>query len=157
MKKHAIELSAILLGLLALAAAGVLLFYIAGLASTPWLLCAALALLGGYVALLALFLVTNTRRPHGIDPNVAPVLTLHRDPFGQTSEELRQGVLLPDQRPYGRRASDDSAVVQRLIDRLERDDSARPAPPTTPAWALDLMQNHEPDTGLAIPPVEEQS
>jgi hypothetical protein len=44
--------------------------------------------------------------------------------------------------------SDDRHVVERLIDRLEKDDSTRPPPVTTPQWALDLQQTNGGSTPL---------
>jgi hypothetical protein len=138
MRRHAITITAASLGFIGLAATGVFLFYITDLAPIQALLLAFVALLGAFYALLALLLVTNTRRPAGIDPNEPRAV----DPFGQTTDELRGAVFLPDKRPYGRRSEDDMAVVKRLIGKLEEQDLSRPPPMATPAWALDLQQEH---------------
>jgi hypothetical protein len=127
------------LGMIWLLSIGVIFFYVAGLVNIAALLGAVVAQIAVFLVTSALLLTTNTRRPAGIDPN-APLVKHSRDPFSQTTDELRGAVLLPDSRPYGRRISDDRHVVERLIDRLEKDDEKRPAPVSTPQWALDLQQ-----------------
>jgi len=146
--KRSLAIACGVLGLVALISTGVLLFYVTDLAPIQALLLAFVALLGAFVTLLVITLVSNTRRPAGIDPNAPPRRV---DPFGATTDELRGAVLLPDSRPYGRRISDDRHVVERLIDRLEKDDSARPPPVTTPQWALDLQQTNGDATPLEEP------
>jgi len=151
LKRHAITITAAALGLVGLAAFGAFLFYVTDLAPLQVLLGAFVALLGAFVALLLITMVTNTRRPYGVDPNAAPPHRARSDPFAATTDELRQPVLLPDAKPYGRRNSDDAAVVARLIDRLEQDDAQRPPPANgTPKWALDLIADSE-AAGLHIP------
>lgn len=137
--KRSLAIVAGALGALWLISVGVLLFYIAGLAGVPLLLAAVVCQIAVFLVAAALLLVTNTRRPAGIDPNAPP---LPIDPYGDTTDGLmKHAIMLPDRKPYGRRAADDTAVVQRLIDRLEKDDAARPAPAQTPQWALDLQAN----------------
>lgn len=146
MRRYAIAITASVLGIVGLGATGVFLFFVAGLWSVPYLLIAFVALLGSFYALLSLLLTTNTRRPAGIDPNARPP-----DPFGQTTAELRDAVMVGE-RPYGRRGSDDTEVVKRLINKLEQDDSERPPPPATPKWALDLQQNNDASGLFPDPP-----
>ncbi len=99
---------------------------------------------------LALLLVTNTRRPKGLDPDM-PVPAKRVDPFALSAEEERAGVFLPDGRPYGRRQRDDTTVVKRLINSLDESDIKRPPPPSTPQWALDLQQSDAATDALFTP------
>jgi hypothetical protein len=99
---------------------------------------------------IALLLVTNTRRPKGVDPDT-PVPAKKVDPFALSAEEERAGVFLPDGRPYGRRLRDDTTVVKRLIDAPEVVDTRRPPPQSTPQWALDLQQSAAAMDALAPP------
>lgn len=99
---------------------------------------------------LALLLVTNTRRPQGIDPDT-PVPAKKVDPFALSAEEERAGVYLPDGRPYGRRLRDDSTVVKRLIDAPEAAAPRAPPPQSPPQWALDLQQSPAATDALALP------
>jgi hypothetical protein len=93
---------------------------------------------------LAVLLITNTRRPWGIDQNLGPTYSMlpmeEVDPYGTSTEELlRHAVQLPDGNGYGRRQSDDPTVVRRLVSAVERDD--RPLPPKLerPAWATEML------------------
>jgi hypothetical protein len=99
---------------------------------------------------IALLLVTNTRRPKGVDPDT-PVPAKRVDPFALSAEEERAGVFLPDGRPYGRRLRDDTTVVKRLIDAPEAADIRRPQPEPTPQWALDLQQSAAATDAFAPP------
>ena len=101
---------------------------------------------------IALLLVTNTRRPKGVDPDTM-VPAKKVDPFALSAEEERAGVLLPDGRPYGRRLRDDTTVVKRLIDSPEAAETRRPPPQPTPQWALDLQQSAAATDALATPVV----
>jgi len=141
LRQHAITITAAILGLVWLGSIATQLFFVAGLATIPYLIAAIVGQIAAFLIASAVLLVTNTRRPAGVDPNVPP---RRRDPFGMTSDELqRDAVMLPDARPYGRRVHDDVAVVKRLIGRFEDEDSLRPAPKSTPAWAIELQQQHE--------------
>ena len=140
MKRHAIPLTSAALGAIWLAANGVMLFYAASLVPLAALLIAFGALSGAFGLALAILIASNTRRPAGIDPNAPPVSV---DPFAMSSEDLKNAVLLADNMPYGRRKHDDSAVVKRLIGKFEDEDRQRPPPATTPAWALELQEQHE--------------
>jgi hypothetical protein len=99
---------------------------------------------------IALLLVTNTRRPKGVDPDT-PLPAKKVDPFALSAEEERAGVLLPDGRPYGRQLRDDTTVVKRLNDASEAADTSRPPPQPTPQWALDLQQSADAMDALATP------
>jgi hypothetical protein len=99
---------------------------------------------------IALLLVTNTRRPKGVDPDT-PLPAKKVDPFALSAEEERAGVLLPDGRPYGRRLRDDTTVVKRLIDAPEAADTRLPQPEPTPQWALDLQQSAAATDARATP------
>lgn len=142
------------LGVIWLAAIAVQLFFVAGLAPIAALIGAIVAQIAVFLVASALLLVTNTRRPAGIDPN-APLRP--RDPFGASTDDLLRPAVMVGAQPYGRRHSDDANVVHRLIDRLEKDDAARPTPASAPQWALDLQQNHETATGLFPDPLPEDS
>lgn len=152
MKRHAIPLIAALLGLVWLISTGVLLFFVAGLATIPYLLIAFVAMNGAFLISAAILIASNTRRPAGIDPNAPPVSV---DPFSMSSDDLKNAVLLADNMPYGRRKHDDSAVVKRLIGKFEEDDAAPPPPKDTPQWALDLQEQHPESRGALPTPPEE--
>jgi len=137
MRRHAIAITAALLGAIWLAAIAIQLCFVAGLAGIPWLIGAIVAQIAAFLISGSLLLVTNTRRPYGIDPNAPPVRAA--DPFGQTSDELRSAAIVGGL-PYGRRVHDDVAVVKRLIGKFEAEDAQRPAKGGTPPWALDLMK-----------------
>jgi hypothetical protein len=139
-KRHAITITAAVLGAIWLAAIAVQLCFIAGIAGIPWLIGSIVAQAAILLVSGAVILVTNTRRPYGIDPN-APAR--QADPFGQTTDELRDAIYLPDRRPYGRRTEDDMQVVKRLIGKLEENDTQRPPPAATPQWAIDLQTEHD--------------
>lgn len=131
------------MGLVWVVATGVFLFFAADLVPIPWLLVAFGAMDGAFGLALALLITTNTR------------VAWQTDPYAQTTDDLlRTGVMIGD-RPYGRRAHDDSAVVKRLIDKLEQTDAARPPPPDTPQWAADLVKQSE-AAGLLIPDAREE-
>gem|GEM_PF-2251310 len=164
MKRHAIEATAGALCVLWLLATGVLLFYAAGLATIPYLLIAFVVMQGAFLVLLTCLLVTNTRRPFGVDPNASTATprqpapaNRERDPFAATTDELRPRVVLNDGFPYGSRRSDDVSVVRRLIDRLETDDGARPVPDSAPSWALDLVESHAAEIFPDAPKESEES
>jgi hypothetical protein len=141
LKRHAITITAALLGTIWLAAIAVQLCFIAGLAGIPWLIGSIVAQAAILLVSGAIILVTNTRRPAGIDPNAPHVAV---DPFAMSSEDLRNAVLLADNMPYGRRKQDDTAVVKRLIGKFEEEDAQRPPPKDgTPSWALDLLSENE--------------
>lgn len=146
--RRSIEITASVLGLIWLATIAIHLLFIAGLVDIAALIGAIVAQCGIFLVSGALLLVTNTRRPAGIDPN-APPIAQAVDPFGQTSDELRSAVLLPDRQPYGRRKHDDVNVVKRLIGKFEDEDALRPPPAETPRWALDLQESEA--AGLHIP------
>ena len=116
-----------------LSSVAILLLFLASLAGVPALVGALVALIGVSGIGGGILLVTNTRPP-AARPS---------DPFSQTTEELRPGVLLPDGRPYGRRERDDTAVVKRIIDKFKEEDAERAPPETTPKWALNLMGSEE--------------
>lgn len=134
MRHRPIELTTALLGTLWLAAIAIELCSIAGLVGIEWRISAIVVHVAVFVIAAALLLTTNTRRPAGVDPN-AP----RNGHAGDAPDALRPGVLLPDNRPYGRRAADDRAVVDRLSEVLEDAASRRPGPARTPEWALNLM------------------
>jgi len=136
-----IYFTASVLGLLGLA--GVIVMLIA-MADVPkqsyYLLITAFGLLTVALAgALAVLLATNTRRPWGIDPNLGPHYSVYKeevDPYGSSTEELlRHAVQLPDGNGYGRRQSDDTAVVRRIAS------AERPLPPTPerPTWATEML------------------
>ncbi len=144
-----------LLGAIWLASIGVLLFFVAGLTSVPWLLGAAVLQIGVFLTALGLLLVTNTRRPRGINPDqpidrqVVPIdIALLKDPMAMTAAELeRAAIMLPDGNSYGRRMKDDHEVVKRVIQKLHADDGKRPMSSETPEWARELQQAHAAHNG----------
>jgi hypothetical protein len=139
--KRPLAIVAAVLGLVWLIATGVLLFYIADLAPIQALLGAFVAMDGAFLLLLAMYLVTNTRRSWD-----AP------DPYAQTTDELlRSAVLLPDGRPYGRRDRDDRGVVERLSDILEEEAAKRPPSTRTPPWAIEIASEQAPDPTDDVP------
>ena len=136
------------LGTIWLASIGVLLFFVAGLASVPWLLGAAVAQSGVFCVAAALLLVTNTRRPRGIDPDVpiGPTLGFDQatlDAFSLTTDEVlkhekkrvkpdqialddgpkersRRSIVIDERgEPYGRRRTDiPIADIKRTIEAV---------------------------------------
>ena len=98
-----------------LSSVAILLLFLASLAGVPALVGALVALIGVSGIGGGILLVTNTRPP-AARPS---------DPFAQTTDELRPGVMLSDGRPYGRRERDDTAVVKRIIDKFKEDDAER--------------------------------
>lgn len=130
--KRPLAATAAILGLAWLCATGVLLFYVASLAPIEALLIAFVAMDGAFGVALALLITTNTRRPWA-----------ERDPYADTTADLlREPVLLPDGRPYGRRAVDDRNVVERLSDILEEEAQKHPPGARTPAWAIEIATEH---------------
>jgi hypothetical protein len=130
--KRSLAIVAAVLGLAWLGATGVLLFFVAGLASLTWFLLAFVAMDAAFLLSVALLIETNTRR----------AWSAARDPYGHTTDELlRNPVMLPDDRPYGRRAHDDRNVVARLSDILE-EEADRRKPGETPAWVVDVNRAH---------------
>jgi len=133
--KKSLAICAAVFSAMWIASTGVLLFYVANLIGVPFLLFAFVTMDTAFLALLALFLVTNT------NPNANRA----RDPYADTTADLlRDGVMLPDQRPYGRREKDDRNVVARLSDILEDEAARRPPSNHTPAWAINLARANEP-------------
>ncbi len=129
--KRPLAATAAILGLVWLCATAVLLFYIADLAPIQALLLAFVAMDGAFLVAVALLITTNTRRPWS-----------ERDPYAQTTADLlREPVLLPDGRPYGRRAVDDGNVVERLSAILE-EEADRRKPGETPKWMIDVNRAH---------------
>ncbi len=129
--KRSLAIVAAALGVAWLIATGVLLFFIAGLASLTLMLIAFVAMDGAFLLAVALLIETNTRR----------AWSSARDPYGHTTDELlREAVLLPDG-PYGRRKSDDRNVVDRLSEVLEEEAQKR-TPGQTPAWVMDINRAH---------------
>ena len=131
--RRSLAITAAVLGLIWIVATGVLLFYIADLVPIQALLLAFVAMDSAFGLLLAVYLVTNTRRPYAIDP------------YAQTTDELLRDAVMVGDRPYGRRANDDRDVVARLSDILEEEASKRPGPANTPAWAVEIHRQHTPD------------
>ena len=126
-----LAIASAVLGAIWIAATGVLLFYIADLAPIQALLLAFVAMDAAFVLLLAICLVSNTRRPFAIDP------------YAQTTDDLLRGaVLLPDGRPYGRREKDDRHVVDRLSEILEEEAAKHPPSDRTPPWAIEIATEH---------------
>lgn len=138
MKRRWVEITVGILGALWLAAIAIELCSIAGLVDIWWRISAIVLSIAVFAVACMLLAVTNTRRPAGIDPNAARV-----NHTGMVPDEIRPGVLLPDGRPYGRRAEDDRAVIDRLSEVLEAEAAKRPGPAKTPSWAVDLMGNDE--------------
>jgi len=138
----------VVLGFAWLLSLGVLLFFVAHLVDITWLLLAVVVQIGVFLAALGMLLVTNTRRPRGIDPDVlTPRLmrtsdeSLLKDPLGMTASELaRAAVLLPDGNSYGRRKHDDREIVKRVIAKIESLDSPRPH--AMPDWASAVIADH---------------
>jgi ABC-type transport system involved in multi-copper enzyme maturation permease subunit len=146
---------AIVIGVLFAATLISVAILLASLLDSPLIVLAVVLLIAVFGVVFALLLVTNTRRPSGIDPNL-PLLP--RDPFGMTSEDLRNAVLLADQQPYGRRKKDDRNVVERLSEILEDEASRRPAPDSMPPWVVDMNRSHQVDhIAVAPAPQEEES
>jgi len=116
-----------------LASLAVLLFFLAQIVGVPALVGAIVAQIGVAAITAGLLIETNTRRPWSNE----------RDPYAQTTDELlRNAVLLPDQRPYGRRANDDRNVVTRLSEILEEEAAKHPPSEHTPPWAIEIATEH---------------
>ncbi len=101
--RHALNITAGLLGVLWLTAIAVSMFYLADLVSTEWLIGAMVAFVAACAVSLALLLVTNTRRPRGIDPDEAATKIADRslmDDIGSLLESAaarpRAGVHVPE-------------------------------------------------------------
>lgn len=144
--RRSIAITSAILGLIWLAATGVLLFFVAQIVDLPWLLVAFVAQDGAFLLCLALFLISNTRRLYGVDPNVRNEQRAEQrqpaaDPFASDTADLfRDAVLLPDGRPYGRRKDrDDPEVVKRLIGIPE------PQAAPMPDWAKGMRPKGAPD------------
>lgn len=143
MRKHIIEIVTAILNIVFIAALGIEFMSIANLVGIWWRIAAIIMMVSVYSTFMATLLVTNTRRPAGIDPNDPPE---GRDPFSMTTDELwHEG--MPDRRSRKRRASDqpDPKMVSRLIEHFEDVDAERPMTEQTPQWARDLQKEH-PDT-----------
>ena len=136
-----------------LGAIAIQLFFVAGLASIPWLIGAIVAQVAVFLIVSAILITSNTRRPYGIDPNRPPA---PRDPFAMTSEDLRNAVMLADQLPYGRRKQDDTHVVERLSAILE-EEADRRKPGETPARVIDVNRAHERASDMFPDPPKEES
>jgi len=97
---------------------------------------------------LTILTVVVTRRPWGIDPNTYTGIDRRsRDPFGLTTDELLaepREVTLPDGKPYGKRKSDDTEVVERLIRHLEQQSTTQPQQDERPDWARDILDDLDP-------------
>jgi hypothetical protein len=138
------------LGGLWLLSIAVQFLFVAGLQGIAALIIAIVMQIAVFLVSGSLLLVTNTRRPRGVDPDERSP-----DPFGQTSEELRRSVALPDGRLYGRRKVDDRNVVERLSDILEEEAAKREPPQSTPQWALNLQQHDDAADVFGDSPKEE--
>lgn len=114
MRRHAIEATAAALGAIWLAAIAVQLFFVAGLASIPWLIGAIVAHVGVFLVSGSLLLTTNTRRPRGIEPDAPPAVIT-----------------------YGRRSDDAVSVTEELSAVLERAAAQRGGTGRTPDWLRD--------------------
>lgn len=108
-----------------LGSVAVLMLFLTGIVKIPWLVAALVCQIGAAIFGSGLLLVTNTRRPAGIDPDTAPIT-------------------LPDGAVYGRRQGDDRSVVDRLSAILEEEAAQRPGPARTPDWAIDTRHDEEP-------------
>jgi hypothetical protein len=145
-----VAMVACVLGAIWLASIGVLLFFIAGLSSMPYLLGAVVAQIGVFCVAAALLLVTNTRRPRGIDPDVLRGPTLGSDQatldaFSLTTDEVlkheknrvkpgeiaiddeptdrpRRSIVIDERgEPYGRRRTDiPVADIKRTIEAVQQ-------------------------------------
>jgi hypothetical protein len=104
------------------------LLYNESLDGRPWLVGAVVVFVGAAMIALGLLVSTNTRRPRGVDPDVEP-------------NPSRNGIILNDGRPYGRRERDDPSVVDRLSAILEEEAAKRPGPAKTPDWARGLAHS----------------
>jgi hypothetical protein len=153
-----IAIVACALGTIWLASIAMLLFFIAGLSSMPYLLGAVVAQIGVFCVAAALLLVTNTHRLRGIDPDVprgptpgsgqatldALSLTTneglkheknHMKP-GQIAiddeprDRPRRSIVIDEQgEPYGRRHTDiPVADIKRTIEAVQQIRSAGGAP-----------------------------
>ena len=106
--RHALNITAALLGAVWLAAIAIGMAYLADLVGTEFLIGAMVAFVGVCALALALLLVTNTRRPRGIDPDAVspppPSLSIEdRSLMGQIGSLLegaarrpRASVRVPD-------------------------------------------------------------
>lgn len=136
MQKRAIELISVIFGALWLAAICVQFLFVAQLLSIVWMIGALVAQIAVFLVFGALLLVTNTRRPYGIDPNAAQHRQREADrAFASPTADLfrqRVKVQLPDGNAYGGRKDDDPEVVQRLLSAIA------PQPQPMPDWAQAL-------------------
>ncbi len=117
-----------------LASLAVLLLFLADLTTVPLLVAAIVVQIGVAAISGGILLVTNTRRPWS-----------ERDPYAATTADLlREPVLLPDGRPYGRRKVDDGNVVERLSAILEEEAAKHPPGARVPPWAIEIANEHAP-------------
>jgi hypothetical protein len=123
-----ILITAALLFLLWLASFAILLLFLAQLVGIRALVAAIVVQAATFLIAGAFALVSNTRRPRGIDPDAPRV--------------VGEPPLLPDGRPYGRRKKDDLGVLDRLSAVLESEAGKRPPPEQTPAWAADIVRTN---------------
>lgn len=145
MKKYKIEIAMAVLGIAFLVAITIQFLNAAHLVEIWWTIASDVIIIAIYMIITSVVLVTNTRRPAGIDPNEASPKLI--DPFALPTEELwHEG--MPDRRQMKRRATDlpDPATVTRLIEHFKEEDAERPMTDKTPQWALDLQQEHGEET-----------
>jgi hypothetical protein len=142
MRKYLLEIAIGFLTLGFVLALGVEFFSITNLVGIEWRILSIMVMVTVYITITAIALVTNTRRPAGIDPNKKT----DNDPFGMTTDELwHEG--MPDRRSKKRRETDQAHAdaALRLIKHFEQADEERPVPTKTPDWALELKQLHAPE------------
>lgn len=111
-----------------LASIAILLCFLAGLAPIPWLVGAIVAQVGVACVGGGVLLVTNTRRPRGIDP-----------------DSPRPAIL------YGRREDDDRGIVERVSALMEEEAAKRPASSKTPDWFISERKGSHDDAAAMFP------
>src|SRR5258706_10598215 len=146
-----IAIVACVLGTIWLASIGVLLFFIAGLSSMPYLLGAVVAQIGVFCVVAALLLITNTHRLRGIDPDVPRGPTPGTGQIAiddEPKDRPRRSIVIDEQgEPYGRRHTDiPVADIKRTIEAVQQIRAAGGAPEesiTVPDWARTLLVEGE--------------
>jgi hypothetical protein len=103
-----------------------------------FLIASSLLRLLAFGVLLALLLISNTRRPYGIDPNEPPAA-----PASSRRETERESIVGADGLPYGKRRSDVPVEdVRRVVAAVRTLEGRKPDEdlPVRPDWASDVLK-----------------
>lgn len=132
--KRNLSISAAILGVMWLAATGVLLFFVAGLAGVPALLYAFVAMDTAFIVLLALFITTNTR-------------PRWPDPYGDATDQLlRPPLYIGEDRRVRDGTIKDRSLTERISDMVEAEAGQRPMSSSTPSWIASIRHDDAGET-----------